>query len=114
MSDALTPEMKSRVMVDGRDAERPLIELRAEMWTWMSKKLRRVAIIANEERTTQRVARSAEMVLADDEAHERVLAGVVADRYHRGDVGELRGAVGGGAHGRRCQGGGKVSYHARP
>lgn len=57
----LTPEMGARVMVDGRDADRPLIELRAKMWTWMGETLRRAAIIANEERTKDRVARTAEM-----------------------------------------------------
>ena len=60
---AMTPELGRRAMVDGRDAERPLIQLRAEMWTWMSEtpSLRRIAIIANEERTTKRVARTAEI-----------------------------------------------------
>ena len=61
IAGALTPEMGARVMVDGRDADRPLIELRAEMWTWMGENLRRAAIVANEERTTQRVARTAQM-----------------------------------------------------
>ncbi len=63
MAAAMTPELGRRVMIDGRDAERPLIELRAQMWTWMAETphLRRVAIIANEERTTQRVARTADL-----------------------------------------------------
>jgi hypothetical protein len=60
---AMTPELGKRAMVDGRDAERPLIQLRAEMWTWMSETpcMHRIAIVANEERTTRRVARTAEM-----------------------------------------------------
>jgi hypothetical protein len=60
---AMTPECGKRAMVDGRDAERPLIELRAEMWTWMSETpcMRRIAIVANEEKTTKRVARTAAM-----------------------------------------------------
>ena len=63
MAAAMTPDMGRRVMIDGRDADRPLIQLRAEMWTWMAETphLRRVAIIANEERTTKRVARTAEL-----------------------------------------------------
>ncbi len=60
---AMTPELGKRAMIDGRDADRPLVELRAEMWTWMSTTscMRRIAIVANEEKTTKRVARTAEM-----------------------------------------------------
>lgn len=60
---AMTPELGKRLIVDGRNADRPLVQLRAEMWTWMSETpcVRRIAIVANEERTTQRVARTAAM-----------------------------------------------------
>ena len=63
IAKAMTPELNKRAMVDGREAERPLIELRAEMWTWMHETpcLQRIAIIATEERTTQRVARTADI-----------------------------------------------------
>jgi hypothetical protein len=63
IAKAMTPELGRRAMIDGRDAERPLIQLRAEMWTWMDETpcLRRIAIVANEERTTKRVARTADM-----------------------------------------------------
>ena len=63
IADAMTPQLGKRAMVDGRDADRPLIELRAEMWTWMIQTpyIGRMAIIAEEERTTKRVARTAAM-----------------------------------------------------
>jgi hypothetical protein len=63
IASAMTPELGLRAMMDGREAERPLIELRAEMWTWMAETpcLQRIAIVANEERTTARIARTAEL-----------------------------------------------------
>lgn len=63
IAEAMVPGLGKRLMVDGRDAERPLIELRAEMWTWMGETphVKRIAIIANEEKTTKRVERSADV-----------------------------------------------------
>ena len=60
---AMTPELEQRVIIDGRDAERPSPEIRAGMWTWMSESpaLRRVAIVANEDKTKKRIKRTAEM-----------------------------------------------------
>ena len=60
---ALEAAFEGRIVVDGRDAERPLIQLRAEMWTWMSEssELTRIAILANEEKTTKRVKRTADL-----------------------------------------------------
>ncbi len=63
IADAMKPEHDRRVIVDGRGAERPLIELRAEMWTWMSESgvLRRIALLANEAKTQKRIARTADI-----------------------------------------------------
>jgi hypothetical protein len=83
----MTPELGKRAMVDGRDADRPLIELRAEMWTWMSQApcLSRMAIIANEERTTKRVARTAalnRMVVSGFHSIEEAERWLLGDEDH--------------------------------
>ena len=89
LEGALVPELGKRLMVDGRGAERPLPELRAAMWTWMSEApcVARIAILAIEDKTTRRVKRSAEemrirIVPFHDEAEAEawLLAGVAASQ----------------------------------
>lgn len=63
MAEAMTPELEHRAVVDSRASERPPMDLRAEMWTWMSESgvLKRIAVVAEQERTKQRVERSGDI-----------------------------------------------------